>query len=183
MYSLQSLTPTCMLFLWQEVKGQENININEGRKIVGQTRLVLHTRPPTHSPTHVCLRTVLVSPVASWWESRKTCCCFRGCWPVCHLFQGNRRLQEISPVENTHRDNDGKRQQSENVRLKWKPRCRGAIMSFFWMSVLRIACKMMGLIVVLSLQEKERKEEKKEVWDAWKPSSQIRSFLNKHIFS
>ncbi len=73
---------------------------------------------------------VACMPVASWWESRKTCCCFRGCWPVCHLFQGNRRLQEINPVENTHRDNDGKRQQSENVWLKWKPRREVLIMSF-----------------------------------------------------
>ena len=41
---------------------------------------------------------------------------------VCHLFQGNKRLQEINQVENTHRDNDGKSQQRLNVRLKWKPR-------------------------------------------------------------
>lgn len=73
---------------------------------------------------------VAYMPVASWCESRKTCCCFRSFWPVCHLFQGNRSLQEISPVENTHRDNDGKRQQSENVWLKWKPRCQVLIMSF-----------------------------------------------------
>lgn len=47
---------------------------------------------------------------------------------VCHPFQGNQRLQEINPVENTRRDNDGKRQQSENVQLKWKPRCQVLIM-------------------------------------------------------
>lgn len=73
---------------------------------------------------------VACMPVASWWESRKTCCCYRGYWPVCHLFQGNQRLQEINSVENTHRDNDGKRQQRETVRLKWKPCCQVLIMSF-----------------------------------------------------
>lgn len=59
-------------------------------------------------------------PVASWCESRKTHCCFRLCWFVCHLFRGKDRLQEITAVENTCRDNDGKIQQCKNVQFKWK---------------------------------------------------------------
>lgn len=41
-----------------------------------------------------------------------------------------RDCRRLNPVENTHRDNDGKRQQSENVLLKWKPRCQVLIMAF-----------------------------------------------------
>lgn len=152
MQSLSPVSKTCMQFFFKSLtRGEGSKKIQMRVKNVGWSRLLRHTCPPAHSPTHISLQTVrqagrpilwaelsawcwegLVAcmPVASWWESRKTCCCFRGRWPVCHLFQGNQRLQEISPVENTHRDNDGKRQQSENVRLKWKPRCQVLIMSF-----------------------------------------------------
>jgi len=97
-----------------------------------------HPCPPTHYPAHTCMQThrpfllaqlsarcweslVACMPVASWRESRKTCCCFRGCWPVRHLFQGNRTQQEIRRVENTHGDNDGKKQPYKNVDSSGKP--------------------------------------------------------------
>lgn len=45
---------------------------------------------------------------------------------VCHLFLSKRRLQVINTVENTHRGNDGKR---ENEGLERKPCRQVAVMS------------------------------------------------------
>lgn len=56
--------------------------------------------------------------MASRWAGRKARCCLRGCRLVCHVFQGNRRLREIRPVESTRSDNDGNRQTSRTTRLK-----------------------------------------------------------------
>lgn len=46
-------------------------------------------------------------------REQEVCRCFAGCWPLCHLFQGNQRLQEIIPMENICRDNNGKKDNKE----------------------------------------------------------------------
>lgn len=81
--------------------------------------LLWQTRPPTHSPTHIwmqtCRQAIVFSrlnfsvlgkprglqPVASWWESRKTCCCFRGCCLFVIFSKVTRDCRRFGKVENT----------------------------------------------------------------------------------